>query len=211
MTISFKYIININIQKNTQKIMEIKPVLIVESSSNGLFLNESASAPKEQRFILSGTFTEFDVKNRNDRIYTKDKFLPHLQELNERIKTLGAVYGEFDHPDAFDISLSRISHVLESVRFNQEKNLIEGSIRLLSTHYGKEAQALVLDKCPIFVSSRAAGVTESDGTVTIKKLFTYDAVADPGFSSARMELRSLNESLGFNESVNFRVDRKSVV
>ena len=185
--------------------MEIKPVLIIESSSNGLFLNESASAPKDKRFILSGTFTEFDVKNRNDRIYTKDKFLPHLQELNERIKVLGAVYGEFDHPDAFDISLSRISHVLEDVRFNQEKNRIDGSIRLLSTHYGKEAQALVQDKCPIFVSSRAAGVTESDGTVTIKKLFTYDAVADPGFSSARMELRSLNESLGFNESANFRV------
>jgi len=185
--------------------MEMKPVLIVESSSNGLLLNESASDKKDKRFILSGTFTEFDVKNRNDRIYTKEKFLPHLQELNERIKTLGAVYGEFDHPEAFDISLSRISHVLKDVRFNESKNLIEGSIQLLSTHYGKEAQALIQDGCPIFVSSRAAGITESDGTVTIKKLFTYDAVADPGFSSARMELRSLNESLGFNESANFRV------
>ena len=185
--------------------MEMKPVLIIESSSNGLMLNESASVTKDKKFILSGTFTEFDIKNRNDRIYTKDKFLPHLNELNERIKTLGAVYGEFDHPEAFDISLSRISHVLKDVRFNESRNLIEGSIQLLSTHYGKEAQALIQDGCPIFVSSRAAGITESDGTVTIKKLFTYDAVADPGFSSARMELRSLNESLGFNESANFRV------
>ena len=185
--------------------MEMKPVLILESSSNGLMLNESASVTKDKKFILSGTFTEFDIKNRNDRIYTKDKFLPHLNELNERIKTLGAVYGEFDHPEAFDISLSRISHVLKDVRFNESRNLIEGSIQLLSTHYGKEAQSLIQDGCPIFVSSRAAGITESDGTVTIKKLFTYDAVADPGFSSARMELRSLNESLGFNESANFRV------
>ena len=185
--------------------MERKPVLIVESSSNGLILNESASIPKQDKFILSGIFTEFDVKNRNERIYTKERFLPHLDDLNERIRTLGAVYGEFDHPDAFDISLSRISHVLEGMYYNKEKNRVDGSIRLLSTHYGKEAKSLILDNCPIFVSSRAAGVTESDGTVTVKKLFTYDAVADPGFSSARMEVKSLNESLGFNESANFRV------
>lgn len=62
------------------------------------------------------------------------------------------------------------------------------------------------DGCPIFVSSRAAGVTESNGTVTIKKLFTYDAVADPGFSSAKMELKTVNESLGYtNENCNFRI------
>lgn len=185
--------------------MGYKPVMIVESNSNGLLINESASVPKDDKFILSGPFTEFDVKNRNDRIYTSEKFMPHLNELNGRIKSLGAVYGEFDHPEAFDISLSRISHVLENLNYNEKMNRVDGSIRLLNTHYGKEAKALVMDGCPLFVSSRAAGVTESDGTVTIKKLFTYDAVADPGFASARMEVVSMNESLGFNESANFRV------
>ena len=185
--------------------MEIKPVLIMESCLNGLTLNESASEIKRDKFILSGIFTEFDIKNRNERIYTKDRFLPHLNEMQGRIKTLGAVYGEFDHPDVFDTSLTRVSHLIHSASFNESKNRVDGSIRLLNTPNGKTAKELVLDGCPLFVSSRAAGVTESDGTVTVKKLFTYDAVADPGFASAKMNLNVINESLGFNESVNLRI------
>jgi hypothetical protein len=185
----------------------MKNVLIIENSLSGLkMIKESASSvPIDKKYYLGGTFTEFDVKNRNERIYTADKFLPHLNELLERKKKLGIVYGEFDHPDVFDTSLSRISHTIESLTYVKETNVVEGTIRLLKTHYGKEARALVDDDCPIFVSSRAAGVTESNGVVTIKKLFTYDAVADPGFSSAKMEVKSINESLGFNESTNFRV------
>ena len=185
----------------------IKNVLIIENSTNGLKkINESVvpSSGKRQ-YILGGIFTEFNVKNRNDRIYQSDKFLPHLDELLERKKTLGVVYGEFDHPDVFDTSLSRVSHTVEKCFFVKQYNRVDGEIKLLNTHWGKEAQALVDDGCPIFVSSRAAGITESNGEVTIKKLFTYDAVADPGFSSAKMELRTLNESLGFNENANFRI------
>ena len=184
--------------------MKKNPVLIVEHCTQGLRpINEELIKKKE--YLLGGIFTEFGILNRNERIYTADKFLPHMQELLERKKTLGVVYGEFDHPDVFDTSLSRVSHTVESVIYNKEKNRVEGEIKLLSTHWGKEARSLIDDGCPIFVSSRAAGITESDGTVTVKKLFTYDAVADPGFSSARMELRSMNESLNFNENANFRI------
>ena len=184
----------------------IKNVLIVENSQSGLQkVNESVAPSGRSRYILGGIFTEFDVKNRNDRIYKSDGFLPHLGELMERKKQLGVVYGEFDHPDVFDTSLGRVSHTLEKAYYVKEHNRVEGEIKLLNTHWGIEARALIDDGCPIFVSSRAAGITESNGEVTIKKLFTYDAVADPGFSSAKMELRTMNESLGFNESANFRI------
>ena len=183
----------------------MKPVLIVEHCMDGLKPLQESSAYAKDSIILGGTFTEFNIKNRNDRIYTAEKFLPHLQELLTRKEQLGVVYGEFDHPDVFDTSLSRVSHTIEKAFYYKETNVVKGEIRLLNTHWGKEAKALVNDGCPIFVSSRAAGITESDGTVTVKKLFTYDAVADPGFSSARMEVKSLNESLGFNESANFRI------
>ncbi|MCK9445839.1 hypothetical protein M0Q50_02985 [bacterium] len=181
-----------------------KFVLIVENTVNKLNENVQVVNGKKE-YILSGIFTEFDVLNRNERIYTADKFIPHLNELNERKNTLGAIYGEFDHPDVFDTSLSRISHTIEKCFFNKEKNRVDGEIRLLNTHWGKEAKALIDDKCPLFVSSRAAGITESNGTVTVKKLFTYDAVADPGFSSAKMEIKSMNESCGFTSKSNFRI------
>jgi len=180
----------------------MKPVLIVENSTNSL-IKESAA---KNDYILGGIFTEFGVKNRNERIYTADKFLPALQEMNERMSGLGAVYGEFDHPDVFDTSLSRASHIITKANYVAESNNVTGEIRLLSTYWGKEAKALVDDGCPVFVSSRAAGITESDGTVSLKKLFTYDIVADPGFASAKMSVKVLNESLGYNNpQSNFRI------
>ncbi len=181
----------------------MKPVLIVENSTASL-IKESSS---NNSYIMSGTFTEFGVKNRNERIYTAEKFLPALQELNERINSLGAVFGELDHPDVFDTSLSRSSHIIHKAYYVKEKNLVEGEIKLLSTYWGKEAKAIVDDGLPLFVSSRAAGVTESDGSVSLKKLFTYDLVADPGFASAKMSVKILNESLGYTdlEKSNFRI------
>ena len=56
----------------------MKPVLIVEHCMDGLKpLKESNNSKGE--YILGGTFTEFGIKNRNDRIYTADKFIPHLK------------------------------------------------------------------------------------------------------------------------------------
>jgi hypothetical protein len=181
----------------------MKPVLIVENSTSSL-IKENSSDKKD--YILGGTFTEFGVKNRNERIYTADKFLPALEEMNERMNSLGAVYGEFDHPDVFDTSLSRASHIITKAHYMKEQNLVSGEIRLLSTYWGREAKALVDDGCPVFVSSRAAGITESDGSVSLKKLFTYDIVADPGFASAKMSVKVLNESLGYTDpKSNFRI------
>jgi hypothetical protein len=81
----------------------MKPILIVENNTNPLKESISSQNGKKE-YVLGGIFTEFDKKNRNERIYTAEKFIPCLQELNERISTMGVVYGEFDHPDVFDTS-----------------------------------------------------------------------------------------------------------
>ena len=182
----------------------MKPVLIVENSTSALIREFVSGAKKD--YVMGGIFTEFGIKNRNERIYTAEKYLPALNELNERITTLGVVYGEYDHPDVFDTSLSRASHIIRKAEYVKESNLVSGEIRLLNTYWGKEAKALVDDECPLFVSSRAAGITESDGSVALKKLFTFDLVADPGFASAKMSIKTLNESLGYtNPKSNFRI------
>ncbi len=183
----------------------MKPVLIIENSNERLKVNESATVSTgHSRVVLEGIFTEFDIKNRNERIYTSTEFVPHVHEMMER-KNWGVIYGEFDHPDVFDISMKYVSHTIESASFNKDKNRIDGEIRLLNTQWGKEAKAIIDDGCPLFVSSRAAGVTESNGLVKLKKLFTYDIVADPGFVSAKMSIKSLNESCGFTNDTNFKI------
>jgi hypothetical protein len=53
---------------------------------------------------------------------------------------------------------------------------------------------------PISISSRAAGVVGENKKVQIKRIFTYDLVADPGFENAR--LNKINESLGYENDEN---------
>ncbi len=173
----------------------MKHVLIVENNSQSLKVNESATG--STKFLLNGIFTEFDIENRNKRFYTAENFVPCMNRMLEKKNLLGVLYGEFDHPDVFDIAGKNISHAIESLVYNESANRIDGSIALLSTHYGKEAKAIINDGFPLFVSSRAAGVTDGNGNVSLKEMFTYDIVVDPGFASSRV---SVNESLGYNTS-----------
>jgi hypothetical protein len=142
-------------------------------------------------------FTEIGVKNKNNRIYEEAEVLPHINELKEKVKT-NKLLGELDHPKDFDISLSNVSHVIEDLEYDKGKKQVLGRIRLLNTSKGKEAQALIEDGIPLHISSRAAGTVDEAGKVKIKKFFTYDLVADPGFENA--ELARVNESYGFEDT-----------
>jgi len=147
--------------------------------------------------VLEGVFTEIGVKNKNNRIYEEAEVLPHIKELQEKVKT-NKLLGELDHPKDFDISLSNVSHVIEDLEYDKDKKQVLGRIRLLNTSKGKEAQALIEDGIPLHISSRAAGTVDEAGKVKIKKFFTYDLVADPGFENA--ELARVNESYGFEDT-----------
>jgi hypothetical protein len=169
-----------------------KKLLILERSKYDLWTTKESDGS----VVLEGVFTEIGVKNKNNRIYEEQEVLPHIKELQEKVKT-SKLLGELDHPKDFDISLANVSHVIEDLHYDANKKQVLGRIRLLNTSKGKEAQALVNDGIPLHISSRAAGNVDESGRVKIKKFFTYDLVADPGFANA--ELSRVNESYGFDE------------
>lgn len=167
-----------------------KYLLILERSEGNL------SASKDgDKYVLEGTFTEIGIKNKNNRIYDEKELMPHIKELQEKLKG-NKLLGELDHPKSFDISLKNASHIIENISYDPQSKKVIGRIRLLNTDAGKQAMALVDAGVPLHISSRAAGVVESNGHVKIKKMFTYDLVADPGFANA--ELKRVNESFGFD-------------
>ena len=104
--------------------------------------------------------------------------------------------GELDHPQGFEISLTNASHVIESLEYDPQRNVVVGKIRLLNTAKGEDAQALVRDGIPLHISSRAAGTVDESGHVKLQQLFTYDLVADPGFANA--VLSRVNEGVNSN-------------
>ena len=168
-------------------------LLIVEMSSSQLKVAEGGN----KEYILEGIFGEIDSKNKNNRIYTEDEYVPQIQQLQDKIKS-SKLLGELDHPQQFDVSLKNVSHIIEELYYDKDNKYVMGKIRLLDTDAGRQAKALVDAGVPLQISSRAAGAVESNGKVKIKQLFTYDLVADPGFANA--ELKRVNESYGFDDN-----------
>jgi hypothetical protein len=164
-------------------------LLVLERSEGNLTLNKDGD-----KYVLEGIFSEIGVKNKNNRIYDEKEILPHIEELQSKLQG-NKLLGELDHPKTFDISLKNASHIIEDLQYDKSSKKVMGRIRLLNTDAGKQAMALVDAGVPLHISSRAAGVVESNGHVKIKKMFTYDLVADPGFANA--ELKRVNESFGF--------------
>ena len=165
--------------------------MVCSSSSKTLKrINESAGSG---RYILQGTFAELDKLNRNKRIYPKDEYLKHLQYLRDDIKKGEPLLGELDHPDdRFEVKLKDASHRIIDLWYDAATNTVQGKIELLNTPNGLLAQSLVEMGIPLHISSRAAGTVNSDNTVSIQQIYTYDLVCKPGFASA--VLHRVNES-----------------
>jgi hypothetical protein len=167
---------------------------------------ETTSEGKE--YILKGIAAQFGKENNNNRIYEEGEYLPHLDYLKDKIKQKRLV-GELDHPEKFDISLNNVSHVVEDLMYNKDGRILEIKVRLLDTPAGQIAKRLVDAGVPLSISSRAAGNVGPDKKVQIKKIFTYDLVADPGFQDAQLE--RVYESAGFSHDEVIYKRQKSVV
>lgn len=164
--------------------------MILERSGENLELNKS-----NNEYVLEGVFAQFGIENNNNRIYEEKEYLPHIEYLKKKIFE-NRLLGELDHPEKFDISLSKVSHLIEDIKYDAKKRQVIGRVKLLDTPSGQIAKNLVDSGVPISISSRAAGVVKENKKVDIKKIFTYDLVADPGFENAK--LSKVNESFGFS-------------
>ena len=183
-------------------------VLVLEKSNSVLEAKKTSNGD----YILEGTAAVFGVENSNKRIYEEKEYLPHLEYLQKKIDQ-NRLLGELDHPKEFDVSLKNISHIIIGLEYNKDTRTVKIKVKLLDTPAGRIAKSLVDAGIPVSISSRAAGNVKSDKKVEIKKIFTYDLVADPGFEDAQLEkveeslkTTALYESLGFSDFVETQKD-----
>lgn len=174
--------------------------------------NESALSSKN-RYILEGVFgvvnSDSNKPNRNNRIYDESEYLPHIQEFRTELSKGIPILGELDHPmdgpegPRFEVLLKNASHRILDVWYDRATKYVMGKLEILDTPNGKIVKSLIDAGIPIFVSSRAAGYVNPNKHVTIKKIYTWDIVAKPGFEEAKVNL--VNESLC--ESYNSYLDK----
>lgn len=173
--------------------MNEKVVLICEKTNHQLNIID------KNNYVFEGIFAVFDKENVNHRIYEWNEYKPHLTYLQEKIAK-NKLVGELDHPEKFDISLQKVSHIIEKLWYDEGKNVLMGRIRLLDTDpNGMNARKLADAGFPLSISSRAAGTVMENKKVKIQRVFCFDIVADGGFGNDA-ELSRVNESLGFDVS-----------
>ncbi len=165
-------------------------VFILERQNSILEAKKSES----DDYVLEGIAAVFGQENNNNRIYEEKEYLPHLEYLKDKISQ-NRLVGELDHPEKFDVSLKNISHIITDLNYDKGNRELKIKVKLLDTPAGRIAKNLVDAGVPLSISSRAAGSVGNDKKVAIKKIFTYDLVADPGFKDAQLE--RVYESEGF--------------
>ncbi|NCX06389.1 MAG: hypothetical protein EBW68_11525, partial [Actinobacteria bacterium] len=170
-------------------------------NENMVFILERQNSVLESKksdtddYVLEGIAAVFGKENNNNRIYEESEYLPHLDYLKDKISQ-NRLVGELDHPEKFDVSLKNISHMVTDLNYDKGNRDLKIKVKLLDTPAGRIAKNLVDAGVPLSISSRAAGSVGNDKKVAIKKIFTYDLVADPGFKDAQLE--RVYESEGFS-------------
>lgn len=156
--------------------------------------------------ILEGCFADFsnDTPNNNARFYDIPSYLELLKNLRKQIHSPKGVYGELEHPKGYAVDMNNASHKILDIWYDENQRKVFGYVLILNnTVKGQIARDIIESGGLLAISARAAGdeAENGDGTFTakVKLLTTYDLVYHPGFSSALLEFKELNESI-FNRS-----------
>lgn len=131
---------------------------------------------------MKGIFIEGDVRNQNNRIYTKDEIHSAVKAINEKIKGGYSVLGEADHPDDLNINLDRVSHMIVNMDTDGANGI--GKLKILPTPMGNICKTLLESGVKLGVSSRGSGNVNENGIVKDFEIITVDIVANPSAPDA---------------------------
>ena len=131
---------------------------------------------------MKGIFIEGDVRNQNNRIYTKDEIHNAVKAINEKIKGGYSVLGEADHPDDLNINLDRVSHMITEMDTDGANGI--GKLKILPTPMGNICKTLLESGVKLGVSSRGSGNVNENGIVKDFEIITVDIVATPSAPDA---------------------------
>ena len=136
---------------------------------------------KKKKLYLKGVCIQGEVRNHNQRIYSREQISRAVESLKERLRE-GPVLGELDHPEGMTVNLRYISHAIEDI--HMEGNDGVGKLRILKTDFGKVCKDLIEEGIRLGVSSRGSGYVDDDGYVEDFEILTIDVVATPSAPNA---------------------------
>lgn len=155
--------------------------LITEITEDVEYLTETQNGVK--KFYIEGPYLTVNEANRNGRIYENSVMAPAVDKYLKEFISAKRSVGELGHPDSPSINLDRVSHMIESLKYDGGKHYIGRAKILESTPMGKIAAALIEEGVRIGVSSRGLGsLVERNGVKYVQNDFfinAIDIVSDP--------------------------------
>lgn len=161
--------------------------LLREINEDIAVISEAGPEGKKNLFI-EGVFMQYDMKNKNGRIYPKAIMEKEVSRyVKEKVETKRAT-GELQHPLNPSINLERVSHLIEKLKF-ESNGTVYGKAKILDTAMGNIARGLIDGGVNIGVSSRGLGtLKQSAGGMEVQEDFHIvtpaDLVSDPSAPDA---------------------------
>lgn len=100
-----------------------------------------------------------------------------VEKLNNKTNKIGCLFGEIGNPTSFDTSLSRVSHSIKNLTFDEGK--VYGDVEFLNNEYGKQADNFI-NNMNFRFGIRSTGISEQykHGEIVIHSIFTWDVIND---------------------------------
>ena len=153
------------------------------TASQGQLITEAkADEQGNKNWYLEGIFVQGDVRNLNNRVYPTSEIKRAVDLVNVKAKDF-TVWGELDHPAELQINLDRVSHMIEKMWMAGNNGM--GRLKIIDTHMGKTARAMLEAGGKLGVSSRGSGNVDYDGKVSDFEIITVDIVATPSAPDAK--------------------------
>lgn len=122
---------------------------------------------------IVGIWSSSEIKNNNDRIYTKSL----LEREVKKVQAKKSIWGELGHPPNPEINPDKIA--IKTLNLEWKNNDVYGKAKLLDTPMGTIAKTLVKEG-DMGISSRGLGTVGENGKVNEDfNLITWDMVTEP--------------------------------
>jgi hypothetical protein len=158
---------------------------------------------KDGHFFIDCKLQEADVLNRNGRIYPKSVLEKQIKVYQQLINDYAAI-NEADHPNELTISLSNVSHRIDSVWW--QGNTLYGRLDIIVSDsfiesglgwtIGDKIALYLQRKIKLGISSRGIGsVKKINGKDIVQddfELICFDLVASPSTPNAYLFLETAN-------------------
>tara|TARA_Y100000389_G_C17451818_1_gene515394 strand:- start:1815 stop:2468 length:654 start_codon:yes stop_codon:yes gene_type:complete len=129
----------------------------------------------KKKYIIEGVFAQAEQKNRNGRVYPKMVMEKAVGKYVADQVSKGRAVGELNHPEGPTVNLDKVSHKIESLKF--EGNNVMGKATILDTPMGKIVCGLLEGGVGLGVSTRGMGsLMQQNGAMIVKDDFLLNAV-----------------------------------